>query len=294
MSGWHSGGVEKDAASPVESIDRALVVLVELAAAGTRGLTLGQLAERLGVHKTTVHRALAALRFREFVAQDAESGAYRLGAGAVTLGDAYYAGDNLAAALHPALVALAQDLDELVHLGVLTGTQIVYLDKVEPERPVRVWSAVGRRMPAVTTALGRALLASRVPTRAALAPYLLGPDGAARPDGEGGGRTTGDRAVGSRTTGDRAVGNRTTGDRATDRAWDAMARVSTDGYAYEIEENEPGIACVAVPLVRAGAAVAAVSVTAPVERMTRERMGEVATRMRAVLPELLPPGLAVR
>lgn len=49
----------------------------------------------------------------------------------------------------------------------------------------------------------------------------------------------------------------------------------------------------AVPLVRAGAAVAAVSVTAPVERMADERVAWLHDRMRDVLPPLLPPGLAL-
>ncbi|MBN8881143.1 MAG: IclR family transcriptional regulator [Salana multivorans] len=253
--------MEKDAASPVESIDRALVVLSQLAAAGTDGLSLGQLADRLGVHKTTVHRALAALRFRDFVAQDPGSGLYRLGAAAVTLGDAYYAGDNLAASLHPALVALSREVDELVHLGTLAGAQIVYLDKVEPDRPVRVWSAVGRRMPAATTALGRAMLMDRGLSAEALAPYLAA-------DGSGG--LSGDRLA------------------------DVLATARARGFASECEENEPGIACVALPLERAGAAVAAVSVTAPRERMSDERMAEVADDFRRVLPRLLPPGLVVR
>lgn len=250
--------MEKDAASPVESIDRALVVLAELASAGTGGLSLGQLADRLGVHKTTVHRALAALRFREFVTQDADSGTYRLGAAAVTLGDSYYAGDNLAASLHPALVALSREVDELVHLGTLAGAQIVYLDKVEPERPVRVWSAVGRRMPAATTALGRAMLMDRGLSTEALAPYVASTGGGA------------------------------------DRLADVLDAARARGFASECEENEPGIACVALPLERAGAAVAAVSVTAPRERMSDERMAEVAADFRRVLPRLLPPGLTVR
>lgn len=249
----------------MESIDRALVALAELASAGAGGLTLGQLAERLGVHKTTVHRALAALRFREFVTQDPDSGVYRLGVAAVTLGDAYYAGENLSVALHPALVALSRDVDELVHLGTLTGSQVIYLDKVEPERAVRVWSAVGRRMPAATTALGRALLMDRDLSPEALTSYLAGTS----------------LADGSRTSADGQLAA-------------ALATARERGFASEREENEPGIACVALPLERGGRAVAAVSVTAPRERMPDERMAEIADAFRRILPPLLPPGLTMR
>ena len=238
--------------SPIEAVDRALQVLTTLAEAGPRGLVLADLAARVGVHKTTVHRTLAALRHRDFVTQDG-SGAYALGGAAVALGETYLAQDNLAVLLHPALVALSRDVAELVHLGVLVGTEVVYLDKVEPDRLVRVWSQVGRRIPAARTALGRALLAFRGTDRAGLAGYVEPGDAA--------------------------------------RVWAALESARVTGRAVEVEENEPGIGCVAVPVLRGGVPVAAVSVTAPVERLDDERVVEVHERMRAVLPPLLPAGL---
>src|SRR5690606_3681592 len=99
------------------------------------------------------------------------SGTYRLGPAVLALGTAYLAEDNLPALLRPALETLRDEVDELVHLGVLAGTEVVYLDKVEPRRPLRVWSAVGRRVPAATTALGRALLAAAPSPDADLARY---------------------------------------------------------------------------------------------------------------------------
>ncbi len=244
------------AASPVEAVDRALRVLEALAAAGPGGTGLAELAADLGLNKTTVHRTLAALRHRGFATQE-PSGRYALGAAATRLGDDYFGDENLPVLLHPALVALSREVDELVHLGVLSGREVVYLDKVEPERPVRVWSAIGRRRPAVTTALGRALLAYRGTDRAALGGYLVA--GEAEPD----------------------------------HVWRVLESARGTGYATETEENEPGIACVAVPLVRAGAAVAAVSVTAPVERMTPARVADLHAAVLRVLPPLLPDGLAL-
>lgn len=239
--------------SPIESVDRALQVLTALAEAGPRGLVLADLSARLGIHKTTVHRTLAALRHRDFVAQDAATGAYALGAAAVSLGESYLADDNLVVLLHPALVALSQDVAELVHLGVLVGTDVLYLDKVEPDRPVRVWSQVGRSIPAARTALGRALLAFRGTDRAALARYATGDE--------------------------------------LERVWRELERARELGRAVEDQENEPGIGCVAVPVLRGGVPVAAVSVTAPVERLDPARVAEVHERVRTVLPPYLPAGL---
>jgi len=245
--------------SPVEAVDRALLVLEALAAAGPQGMTLAELASRLDVHKTTAHRALAALRFREFVSQDPTTGSYVLGGAATGLAESYFGEDNLPALLHPALVALCAATDELVHLGVLSGAQVVYVDKVEPERAVRVWSAVGRRMPAVTTALGRALLAQRGASRDVVGRYV---------EAAGGGADA-------------------------EAVWREVERARERGWAREVEENEPGIACVGAPLLRGGVAIAAVSVTAPVERMGEGRFEEIYSRMREVLPPLLPASFAL-
>lgn len=247
--------------SPVEAVDRALLVLETLAPAGPRGLALAELASRLGLHKTTLHRVLAALRHRGFVAQDPTTGAYVLGASATRLADDFLGEENLPVLLHPALVALCAAVGELVHLGVLSGGHVVYLDKVEPERSVRVWSAIGRRSPAVTTALGRALLAFRGTDRGMLEGYVS------------------------------AAG--TERDVDVEHVWSVLESARGTGYATEDEENEPGISCVAVPLLRSGSAIAAVSVTAPAERMTAERRDELHAVVRRVLPPLLPDGLTL-
>jgi len=246
-----------DGTSPVESVDRALLVLQALAREGAKGMPLADLAAAVGLNKSTVHRVLAALRFRDFVTQGPD-GDYVLGPAATRLAEDFYGDENLPVLLHGALVSLSAAADELVHLGVLTGAHVVYLDKVEPERAVRVWSAIGRRSPAVTTALGRAMLAYRGTSRSALDGYARAVDGV-----------------------------------DADHVWDVLERARTAGYATEDEENEPGISCIAVPLLRAGAAVAAVSVTAPAERMTPERLTELHRTMCDVLPPLLPAGVTI-
>ncbi|WP_251153184.1 IclR family transcriptional regulator [Cellulosimicrobium sp. Marseille-Q4280] len=248
------------AASPLGSVDKALAALEALAAAGPSGLALGTLALGLGLNKTSLHRTLAALRHRGYAEQDESTGSYRLGPAATALATVYLGEENLPALLHPALVAVCQSTDELVHLGTLAGTEIVYLDKVEPARAVRVWSAVGRRRPAATTALGRALLAYRTLDDDRLAWYA-----AAAPDGQ---VTTADlRSLCERTR--------------------------EHGFAREDEENEPGISCVAVPVLDAGRPVAAISVTAPSERLGVRRRREIEDVLARVLPPLLPPPLTV-
>ncbi|WP_402462535.1 IclR family transcriptional regulator [Isoptericola aurantiacus] len=250
--------------SPLGSVDKALLTLDALGRAGAAGVPLAELSADVGANKSTLHRTLAALRHRGY-AEQTDDGAYRLGPAILALGSTFLAEENLPELLRPALDALRDDVDELVHLGVLAGREVVYLDKVEPQRPVRVWSAVGRRRPAATTALGRALLAA--------GPLREVPDAGASGD---------DVLAGYLAPGTTA-----------DRLREALAEARRTGVATETEENETGIACAAVAVLRAGRPVAAVSITAPVERMTGAARAARTLALREVVPRHLPPGLTL-
>ena len=245
--------------SPLGSVDKALLALERLAAAGPQGVPLGVLAADLDLNKASLHRTLAALRFRGYAEQEAATGSYRLGPAATALGTVFLGEEHLPALLTPALTAVCEASGELIHLGVLSGPEIVYLDKVEPARAVRVWSAIGRRRPAATTALGRALLAFRATDRSAMGWYTAAAGEASQ---------------------------------VTDDAlWHTLGTTRARGYATETEENEPGISCLAVPLLRAGQAVAALSVTAPADRMDEGRHVELARMIDTVARPLLPGAL---
>lgn len=245
--------LEAPGPTPVEAIDRALALLTALSEVGPEGTSLVALCRELGMNKSTAYRALATMRARGYVSQDAD-GSYRLGPTAVGLGAHYFGPASLAQLLHPALLVLARDLDELVHLGVLNGDRVVYIDKVEPDKAIRVWSEVGRSVPAATTSLGRAILAFKGVPDDQLDAFA----------GPGGDPAQLRRAV-----------------------TDARRR----GYATEIEENEPGIACLGVPILSDGAAVAALSVTMLANSLDAHRMDKVAGRIAELVPPRLPEAL---
>ncbi|MCC6495512.1 MAG: IclR family transcriptional regulator [Propionibacteriaceae bacterium] len=247
-------------APKVEAIDRALVLLVALADAGPQGASLAALAERAGMPKATAYRALSTLRLRGFADQALDSSDYLLGPAAIDLADRNFGTQNLAHAIHPALVALSHAAGELVHLGVLAGDSVRYLDKVEPERAIRVWSAVGQQVPVASSALGRALLAARGVPLEHLGSYLTG---------------LGDRKV------------------TLDRLREAVDSARRLGFAMELGENEPDVACVGVAILRGSHPIAALSVTAPADRMTPERRFELFELIRSIVPPLLPGGLSL-
>lgn len=245
----------------VEAVDRALQLLVALADAGPRGASLAELAESVELNKSTAYRALTTLRLRGFATQEATNGAYRLGPAAFDLGDRAYAPHNLAQALHPALIALSRAADELVHLGVLVGDHVLYVDKVEPERAIRVWSAIGQRVPVASTSLGRALLAARDVPDQLLGGYLK--------------NLPVDRRV------------------SPERLVESVTLARACGYAVEHGENEPDVACIGTAIMRGTAAVAAMSITALAARMTPRRQHELAALIITAVGPLLPQGLSL-
>jgi len=245
----------------VEAVDRALALLDALAGAGPAGASLAELAEQADVNKSTAYRALSTLRLRGFADQDDASGFYRLGPAAYELGDRSYSPQNLAQALHPALVALSHAAEELVHLGVLSGDQILYVNKVEPERAIRVWSSVGQLVPVASTSMGRALLAARNVPDEMLGGYLKN-----LPE---------NRPV------------------SPERLRMSVHHARERGYAVELGENETDVACIGTAIMWGTLAVAALSITALAARMTDARQRELAGLIVREVGPLLPQGLSL-
>ena len=214
-----------------QSLDRALTVLDELAD-GPRNLD--QLAERTGVHKSTVLRLLRTLEARRFVQR---SGArdYRLGTSLFEL--AYRALDerDVRRSVEPAARELNLATGHTVHLASYEDGEVTYIDKYESRHNVRMYSRIGRRAPLHCTAVAKVLLADLPPDeRARLAAGLDYP---------------------------KLTANTIT----TPRALLAeLARVAERGYAVDDAEHEEFIHCVAAP-VRGphGAVLAALSLSAP-------------------------------
>jgi DNA-binding IclR family transcriptional regulator len=245
--------VKNDRAPAVESVDRALRMLQELAAHGS-GATLEDLATAAVLPKSSAHRTLAALRERGFATQQAD-GRYLAGPELLRVAFEFYDRIDLRVALHPVLVRLNREVNETIHLGVLDGADVVYLDKLEPTHPIALTSRVGGRNPAYCTGVGKALLAWTHPTEEAILAWVA---------------EHGPLEVRTSTT-------------ITEPGAIAkeMARIRSDGYARDMEESEQGVRCLAAPLFLGGAAPrAAVSIAAPRERLS-------AARMRSLAPILL-------
>jgi DNA-binding IclR family transcriptional regulator len=253
------------ATSPMESVDKALQALDMLSTAGGDGLQLGALATALGLKKNSLHRTLSALRYRGFVVQDGETGNYQLGPSLLRLADNYLSEGRLRVLFHSILQDICHEVNELCHLGILDGTDIVYMDKVEPEQSIRVWSAVGRRNPAVSTALGRAIIAFSYKDYAQFAAKF-------------------DAEIPLKT--------RHTLTSLRD-VWNEIQITRLRGYATENQEGQEGVSCIAFPLLRRGQPIFAISVVAPFERMNGARINEIVATVRQLVTPRLPAGLTL-
>ncbi|WP_181796576.1 IclR family transcriptional regulator [Streptomyces sp. WELS2] len=245
----------RGAAGAVQSVDRAVSVLEILARHGEAGVT--EIAEELGVHKSTAFRLLGVLENRGLVAQAKDRGKYCLGAGVLRLAGAAAVRLDISQEAVPVCREVADELGETVNVAVLDDDAAVNIMQARGTAAVTAQNWLGRRTPLHATSSGKVLLAHLPPT---LREGLL-----ARPL--------------TRFT-DRTV----TGAAMLRAELEAVVR---QGYGVTVEELEPGLAAVAAP-VRAhdGEVIAAISVSGPVYRLDAERLPKVAERTAAAGAEL--------
>lgn len=143
--------------SRVRSIERAFSVLTALAA-GPLGVT--ELAERVGLPKSTVARLLDSLRADDAVEQLPGGTHYRLGPRIIALADAIRPGRDLVALAHPHLVELAAAVGEAAGLSVPEGFNVRYVDQVDTAHQVQVRDWTGTRAPMHAVSSGLVLLAA--------------------------------------------------------------------------------------------------------------------------------------
>ena len=146
----------------VQSLERALDLLEALATADELGVS--DIAARTGLVPSTAHRLLGTLVARGYAAQSPASGRYLMGYKLLELTSGLQ--DRLArlrTAARPHLEAIQEQTGETTNLVVLEGRSVVYIDSVSGTRSVRLFTEIGRSIPAHTSGAGKALLAWREP-----------------------------------------------------------------------------------------------------------------------------------
>ena len=200
----------------VEAADRVLRLL-QAFGPHERDVSLGDLAQRVGLPKSSVHRLLVTLVGHGFVERDPSTRRYRLGVRLFELGSTVIHERGLHSAAHPVLEELSASTGETCHLAILSGLEAVYVYKVDGESSVIMSSRVGGRAPCHATSIGKVLTA-------------WAGDDVLR-------QLRGQRL--------RAYTDRTITSAPALEA--ELARVREQGYALDLEELEEGLRCVAAP-----------------------------------------------
>ena len=230
----------------IQAIERAVSILNAFSMDDPE-LGVTELADRLGLHKSTVHRFMVNLDAAGLVERNARTGRYRLGLHVFELGALVMQQMNLWDEALPFLEGLVHDTGETGHLAVLDGGEAIYIERVEARRALRVPSAIGRGYPAHATNLGKVLLAdlSRERVEAIIAERGLA-----------------------------AYTSQTITDPVELEA--DLELIRRRGYAVDNEEYDEGLRCIGAPVRdHSGHVVAALGIGGPVTRITPERVEEL-------------------
>ncbi len=144
----------------VQSLERALNILEVMAEEGAP-ISVTELAERVKLKTSTVHRLLSTLTHRGYVEQDPEDNKYKLGLKLLEIGNSVLYLSDIRTVARPYLEELVERCNETANLAILDEGDVVYIDQVESKNLVivKMFAQVGNRGPVHCTASGKALLA---------------------------------------------------------------------------------------------------------------------------------------
>lgn len=225
----------------VRAVERALDIL--LCFTHATDLTLTEISQQVGLHKSTVHRLLASLEGKGFVIRDAVSDKYRLGFRVWELSANISRSDDPAVLLLPEMERLRDQLGETVSLYIRDGAERIRIQAVQSNQAIRRVAPVGARMPLYVGASSKVLIAFDGPTAEQLViDDPLWP-------------STMDRNL----------------------FLEQLADIREQGFATSVEEREQGAAAVSAPILdRSGRLVAALSVSGPSNRWSLPVMKQYA------------------
>ncbi|SET66568.1 transcriptional regulator, IclR family [Natronincola peptidivorans] len=225
----------------VQSVDRALSIL-ETLSDYEEGTGIKEISDKIDLHKSTVHRLLLTLIKKGYVEQNADTNKYRLTLKLFELGNKQIEKMDILSIAKPYLKQLMEAANEVVHLVVREGSEIIYIDKVESENKIRMHSRIGTRSPMYCTSVGKAIMA-----------HL------SEKEVEKIWEASDIKRLTEYTITD------------LDTMKNTLEEIRQQGYALDEEENELGIRCIGAPIFdHKGEVCGAISISGPTIRVTKE------------------------
>lgn len=227
----------------VQSVERALSIIEEISKY-ENGLRITDISNELDLHISTTHRLLNTLIHMGYVHQDPETNKYELTLKLFEIGNRKLTNMDILDVAKPYAEELMKDVNEVVHIVVRDGDEIVYIDKVEANNVISMSSNIGKRSPMYCTSVGKAILAEMSIHDAN---KIL------------------DRTEYIQYTEHTLVNKQ--------EVLNEIIEVQKKGYAVDNEENERGVRCVgSVIFDRDGNAIGAISISGPAFRVKEENM----------------------
>lgn len=234
------------------TVGKALDVLDQVAGYG-RPVRFAVLLADSSYPKATLYRLLQTLVSQNMLDYDADTQSYRLGVRLVRLAHGAWMQSSLAPIARPFLDTLSAALGHTVHLAQLDNAQVLYVDKRNAKQPLEMFSDAGKVGPAYCTGVGKAMLA------------FLPPDEQ-------------DRAIHQQSFHRFTPQTFTTAGALKAE----LAAIYDRGYAFDREEHEPGIICLAYPILTgSGRLLGALSVTGATREMTLDDLAGFAPQLGA-------------
>ncbi|MBM7717282.1 DNA-binding IclR family transcriptional regulator [Bacillus thermophilus] len=230
---------------------RLLRILEEIAKSDD-GIGVTELAQRLDLNKSTIYRFLATLEEEQYLEQEPDTKKYHSGIRLFELASRIVNKVDWTKDIRPFLVDLKDRVNETVHLGIIDDHEVVYIDKVECERSIRMYSKVGKRAPVYCTGVGKAILAflpeekrNHIMNHIHFHPF--------------------------------------TENTITDAAHlkKEIKMIRAQGFALDREEHELGVSCTASPIFNYnGKVLGGISIAGPSSRIDEERLFDLALEVK--------------
>ncbi len=233
---------DNSAQNRIQALDRALDVLNCLAEKS--GMTLTEIAEKLDQSPATIYRVLATFEARQAVEMDPASQEWFIGPTSFRLGSAFLRRTGVVERARPLMRELMEETGETANLGTEVSGQVMFLSQVETHENIRAFFSPGTISPMHASGIGKALLAHA--EASTIEKYVIQENLASFTD-----KTISDK----------------------DSLRDELAKIKAQGYAFDDEEKNIGMRCIAAPVFNYyGEAVAGISISGPTIRLSLDRI----------------------
>jgi DNA-binding IclR family transcriptional regulator len=240
----------------VQSIDRA-VAIIECFNEVKRELKLSEISEKLGLNKSTVHGIITTLKYHGFISQNEETQKYKLGIRFIEVGELVINSLNIRKAVLSVIGEICDKVEETIHVGMLDGLDIVWIEKKECTKSIKTSTKIGERLPAYATADGKIILSFI--DKEKIKNYLP-------------------KKIPKYT--ENTITNKA-------ELIKRLEEAKQNGYTIDNEEFVEGIKCVAAPIFdHEGNVKFSLSTTGPAFRMTDERIKELVIIIKEAANEI--------